>query len=1098
MTCIRKAVCAAVACCCLTGTISAQSIAMKMSNVTVKQAMDELEKKSGYSFVFSSQDLDTQKRISVSADNDDVRTVIQQILNGQNVTYEIQGKNIVVRKITQQKAPTGKLKTITGTIIDPQGVPVIGANIVVKGTTNGTISDMDGKFTLEVPEDGVLQISYIGFNTQDIAVAGKNDLSIKLREDSEALDEVVVIGYGQTSAKKLVSSVTSVKGETLQDLPFATVTSTLQGRASGVIVQNQGGEPGKEPKISIRGGGDPVYVIDGVISEAWDFQTLNPNDIESLSVLKDAASLAVYGSRAADGIILVKTKEGKKGKRAITYTFNAQYSQPTILPDKVDSYTYASIQNQAAQNDGYGEFYQFSQEEMEIIRNQSDPYTYPNTDWYDLGLKSFAPEYRHSLSLTGNQKDVNYYISLGMFDQGSLYTSDALNYQRYNLRSNLNTTFEEIGLKVGVNVNAAYEKRKRPQYDNTSIWDHLMNRSPLDLAYNEDGTLATISDNPMMEMDERSGYYKNDGMYVNMQFTADWELPWVKGLTLGTMFNYRLNSSHVKTFTARAPQYNKDGSLLEVEKPSLKEEAYFGNSYNFELSAGYLNTFADVHSIDAKFVFTAAENDGSEFWASRRDYLSTNVDQLFAGSSTSMLNYGTGEEGGRMGLVGRVKYDYDSRYYIEGSFRYDGSDNFAPGHRWGFFPSVALGWDITEEPFFQNLQRENIDLLKLRGSYGQMGTETGVNRFGYLSVYNLSENAIVIGGNLQPGFSEGKLTSPELLSWYTRNSLNYGIDAAFFNHRLKGSADYFFYVTKGGLVSPKDRYSEPLGAELPQIKSDTEQRREGFELSLSWSDETPSGFYYSVGTNMTYYNNLYVKNQDEAESTTLNPWKRGTHVTDYYDVRLVDNGLYQSAEQILSNPRRLASTETKRGDIMYQDINGDGKIDSEDQVRVGMPSTPHFTYGVDFTLSYKGFTLSGLFYGTGKRHMEMGVTAQGTASNSVVQSYKLDYWREDNRDAVFPRIGMDVNVNGQNNREKSTFWLKNASFLRLKNLTLEYDFKYKLLKNVNWLTACKVNLTGANLFTVSGVSDYFDPETTSTNGGYPVQRTYSIGVTVGF
>ena len=462
MTCISKAVYAAVACCCLTGTISAQNIALKMNNVTVKQAMEELEKKSGYSFVFSSQDVDTRKRISVSAENEDVRTVVQQILNGQNVTCEIQGKNIVVRKITQQKAPTGKLKTVTGTILDPQGVPVIGANIIVKGTTNGTISDLDGKFTLEVPEDGILQVSYIGFNTQDIAVAGKNDLAIKLREDSEALDEVVVIGYGQTSAKKLVSSVTSVKGETLQDLPFATVTSTLQGRASGVIVQNQGGEPGKEPKISIRGGGDPVYVIDGVISDAWDFQTLNPNDIESLSVLKDAASLAVYGSRAADGIILVKTKEGKKGKRAITYTFNAQYSQPTILPDKIDSYTYADIQNQAAMNDGYGEFYQFSQEEMEIIRNQSDPYTYPNTDWYDLGLKNFAPEYRHSLSLTGNQKDVNYYLSLGMFDQGSLYTSDALSYQRYNLRSNVNTTFEEIGLKVGVNVNAAYEKRKRP------------------------------------------------------------------------------------------------------------------------------------------------------------------------------------------------------------------------------------------------------------------------------------------------------------------------------------------------------------------------------------------------------------------------------------------------------------------------------------------------------------------------------------------------------------------------------------------------------------------------------------------------------------
>ena len=611
------------------------------------------------------------------------------------------------------------------------------------------------------------------------------------------------------------------------------------------------------------------------------------------------AAMRKYSSkRDANGIVLVKTKEGRKGKRSIVYSLNAQYSQPTVLPKKIDAYTFASVQNQAATADGYGEYHQFSQEEMETIKNQSNPYLYPNTDWYALGLKNFAPEYRHSLSMTGNQKDVNYYLSLAAFDQGSLYTSDALNYSRYNLRSNVNTTFEEIGLKVALNINAAMEKKKYPSYSANTIWDHLNAKSPLDLAYNEDGTLSTVSDNPLMEMDERSGYDKNDGMYLNTQFVADWALPWVKGLSLGTMLYYRVNSSHVKKLSARAPQYGIDGSQLEVAKPSLKEEAYFGESYQFELSASFQRTFADVHSIDAKAVFTAAENTGHDFWASRRDYLSSTVDQLFAGSSTTMQNAGNSKEGGRMGLVGRLKYDFANRYYIEGSFRYDGSDNFAPGHRWGFFPSVALGWDITEEPFFKSFDLKNVDLLKLRGSYGQMGTEANVNRFGYLSTYNMAENAICIGGNLLSGFNEGELTSPELLSWFTRNSLNYGIDVAFLNHRLKGSIDYFFYVTKGGLVNPADRYTTPLGTKLPQIKSKNEHRREGFELSMRWGDSV-GDFQYEVGTNMTYYNNLSVVKQEEALSTLKNPYKRSVHQTDYRDVMLIDNGLYQSVGQIL-------------------------------------------------------------------------------------------------------------------------------------------------------------------------------------------------------
>ena len=604
-------------------------VSISRNNLPLKEFINEIERQTDYLFMYSEKEIDLQEQIQVNAKNKPVSQVLEEAFDNSQIKYNFNEGYISLRKAEKGSINQDKRK-ISGIVKDATGTPVIGANVVVKGTTIGNVTDIDGRFSLEIPENATLTISYIGYLTQEIAVGNRSDLSIQLKEDSETLDEVVVIGYGTTSAKKMVSAVTAVKGEKLQDLPFPNVASTLQGRASGVIVQNQGGEPGSEPKISIRGGGDPVYVIDGIIStDSWEFKSLNPEDIESISILKDAASLAVYGSRAADGIVLVKTKEGRKGKRSIVYSFNAQYSQPTVIPKKLDSYTYADLQNQAGIADGYGEYHQFSKDEMDIIRNQSDPYLYPNTDWYSLGLKNFAPEYRHSLSMTGNQKDVNYYLSLGLFDQGSLYTSDALNYSRYNLRSNVNTTFEEIGLKVSLNINAAMEKKKYPSFAANSIWDHLNAKSPLDLAYNEDGTLSTVSDNPLMEMDERSGYDKNDGMYLNTQFVADWAVPWVKGLSLGSMFYYRLNSSHVKKLSARAPQYGKDGTLLEVTKPSLREEAYFGESYQFELSAAFLRTFADVHSIDAKFVFTAAENTGHDFWASRRDFLSNNFYEVF-------------------------------------------------------------------------------------------------------------------------------------------------------------------------------------------------------------------------------------------------------------------------------------------------------------------------------------------------------------------------------------------------------------------------------------------------------------------------------------
>lgn len=1093
---------------CLFSSVSFASnriITLNLKKKPLQTVLVELEKQSKLSFVYNTNDINLKKLVTVQVSKAPIKRVLNIILQRTSITYKIVGDHIILSVDKPRQNTTFNLKdsknsdnTITGIIKDTAGEPAIGASVTIDGSKQGVVTDLNGRFSIKANPGDRLKVSYIGYKTQIISLHNQKQFNITLAEDSKMLDEVVSIGYGSTSVKKLVASVTAVDVKKLQGLTDANLTATLQGRASGVIVQNQGGEPGNVPSISIRGGGEPMYVIDGIISSSWDFQTLNPNDIASMSILKDAASLAVYGTRAANGVILVTTKEGNRGKTSIVYSFSAQFSQPLSLPDRLESYTYASVLNQAAEADGLGKFHSYSQEEMETIKNQTDPYHYPNTNWYKLGLKSVAPEYRHSLSITGNKKDLNYYVSLGTFEQGSIYTSDALNYTRYNLRSNVNTTFEKIGLKVAFNINGSLEKKRFPSFSANSIWDHLNAKSPLDVPFNPDGTLSSITDHPLMEMSKESGYSKNDGMFFNTQFIADWAVPKVTGLSFGTMLNYRLNASHAKSFSARAPQYNADGTQVEVAKPTLNEEGYFGEGYNFEVNAAYQRTFAQKHSIDAKFVFTAAENEGSYFTAFRKDFLSTAVDQLFAGSNIGMTNSGNGEEGGRMGLVGRLKYDYAKRYYIEGSFRYDGSDNFAPGHRWGFFPSGAVAWDITEEPFFKKLKLKNINMLKLRASYGQMGSESGVNRFGYLSTYNLVEKVIVIGGELMSGFSEGALVAPEQLTWYTTNSLDYGIDFSLFNYRLKGSADYFFYVTKGGLISPANRYTTPLGTSLPQIKADNEYRREGFEFNLRWSDKIANKVQYEIGTNMTYYNSLTAKDESESLSSLKNPYQRGLHQTAYYGLLLQDGGLYQSISQVLGVPRRPASTETHLGDIVYKDLNGDGKVDGEDVRRTGMPSSPHFTYGINFLFSYQGATISGLFYGTGKRNMMLGSNIMKAEAQHVKNTYQLDYWREDNPDASLPRVSLAAGVNGENNRLSSTFYLKNATFFRLKNLSVSYDFKYKLLKKCDWLEACQLSLTGSNLFTLSGVTDYFDPETVSTNGGYPVSRVYSVSLTLGF
>lgn len=1092
------------------GFSQSQTLSLNLRDVTVEKALLDIEQQSNLYFIYSREDVDVARKVNISVSNEKIGEVLNKIFAGTNVGYQIQDRHIILTSshnlLSQGKRP------VSGRITDSTGAPLPGVTVVIKGTTQGTISDADGKYQMAgVPADAVLVFSFVGMKTQEINSAGKIAIDVTMREESVGLDEVVAIGYGTTTKRKAVGAISTVDAEKLEHTPYPNVGQALQGQVPGLIVKNSGGAPGSTPTISIRGGGDPLYVIDGVITTQEDFNSLNSDDIQSISFLKDASATAVYGSRAGNGIVLVTTKRGKEGKLSVNYSYNYQLSQPTVMPAEMNSYQFATVQNAANAYEGTPPTY--TADQLNMIKNHTNLDAYPDNNWVNMALKKFATEQRHNLSLTGGDKHTDYFVSLGYIDQGGIIKTDVVNYQRMNIRSNMTTHFDDIGLEIGVNVNASLQNYREPYVGMYSLWRAInQNTQPLYRGYNLDGTLAGggDGDNPMALIDKNEGYNRTRDKFINAQLSARWQVPGVKGLKLGVMANYRDGDGWDKSWQYNTPLYMQDGSLALQVAPALSISSYYNKRMYFESSANYARNFGK-HGVEATFVYNQTTSSGETLSASRRDFQSGAVDQLFAGSTIGKDNNGNETEAANAGYVFRVKYDYNYKYIAEFSGRYDGNDNFAPDQRWGFFPATSLAWNVSEEGFMGGLKDRNIvDQLKLRFSYGETGVTQGVNRFGYIPVYNLEPSTYDVGGNLVNGYSEGPLVNPEELTWYTRSSLNYGIDFSTLKNRLSGTADYFYYRTTGFLMSPQNVYSEPLGKALPQIKSNSAQRRAGYEISLRYKDHWGE-LSYNIGLNYSYFNQLWEELDTEDEATLKNPYTRETHRTDYWQGGLVylAEGLYQNDNEILNSPRLLASSEMQGGDIRYRDMNGDGKIDDQDKRLIGKPSFPHSNYGIDFSLNYKGWSLSGLFQGTGNRYLAFDHFMIGEAKRLTYQ-YQLNYWRPDNPNALYPRAVSSVSVNGGNNdvqTNPSDFFIKNAKYFRLKNIQIGYDFKRSLLAKTPWIASCRAFINGTNLLTISPVKAYFDPEQAEAGDGsdsgtqtygYPVQRTYSFGINVGF
>ncbi len=1078
-------------------------LSLNLKSVSVKNVLEKIEENSEFVFLYNSKLIDVNRTVSMDFKDQKIYDVLNKLFQETDVAYTVVEKQIVLTNKADQasflRLNEQQQKTVSGKVTDYAGVGLPGVSVIIKGTTNGNITDTDGNYSLSnVPENATLKFSFVGMKSQEVFVGNLSMINITLAEETIGIDEVVAIGYGTTTKRKAVGAISTIDEKKLQNLPIATLGDGLAGRTAGIIVNTQGGGPGKAPTVSIRGGGTPLVVIDGIVTDYADFKNINPADIESFSVLKDAEATAIYGARAGDGILMITTKRGTANKLSVKYDYAYTFTEPTELPGKLGSYDRALLKNEALKNDGQPAYY--SDEIIQKYKDQSDPYNYPNTDWQKLTLKKYAPEQRHNLAITGGTDKTQFYASVSFYDQGTLYKFNTNWLKRYTYRMNVTNHLDNIGLKTTASIYGTVQNEQYPwsQYADGywQTWGHIQNSGPGELAYTDLGLYSGKGDHPIVEIDPSSGYRKPASRNVNGMLNFEWTVPGIEGLKIKSISTYRLNDWRQKSWMATASQYSLGSTIPSPKNPSqLSKSSTTGYSYTLQNTVDYQRTFFNDHTVSLVFGYEQSYSFNDNFWASREGY-TLPVDQFIAGPTDNLKNGSTESEEGRAGYVGRLHYEFKNKYFLEGSIRRDGSDWFPKNKRWGTFYSGSAGWVISEEAFMKELKNKNIiDFLKIRGSYGMVGQIGGISRFQYLTGYNLVERAYIVDGAWKQGFTEGALVSPDI-SWYSINSSNIGLDFASLDSKLSGSFDYFYNRTTGYLASPSNvGYTDPLGIALPTVKSDGAFRRAGFELSVNYKNQI-GDLFYQIGTNYTRFDQLWENNPNEDLATLKNPDSRSTHQTGYWGSGYLNQGYYTSSADVMNSPRRLGSVDLVPGDIKYKDVDGNGILDGSDFVRVGHNSFPRANYGITMDLRYRGWFLNSLIQGSSKRDMYLGDVLR----NQQVYPFQLDYWKPDNVDAMFPRLVSNTSVNGNNNGVTTDFWLLSTGYVRLKTLQVGYDFVKLLKAKIPVISDCSLIFTGTNLLTLSKAKKYhIDPENGDTNNyDYPVMRGYSFSVIVGF
>lgn len=1070
-------------------------ITISVQNVPMKEVFAMIEQQCDYSFIYRNDILDASHLVSLNVTKQTIENTLKILFAGTQNTWEISGHQIVIGKASAtengNKEKNTKLSRVTGTIRAANGELLIGATVWSKTRpTVGTASDINGKYLLDVYPDEVLEFSYVGYKSQDVPVSGRGIIDVELQPNDAILDAVEVVGYGVQKKISVIGSQQTIEAGDLKT-PVANLTQGLIGRVSGLVSVQRTSEPGfDDAEIYIRGistltasMSTPLTLVDGV---PRSFANVDPEDIESFTILKDASATAVYGVRGANGVIIINTKSGMKGSPKFSVRYTEGFTKPTKITDFVDGAVYMEMSNEASTTRGGNRLY--SREVIEKTRSGEDPYLYPNVDWMKEILRDFSRNRSANINIQGGSDKAVYYIGLAYYDEDGMYKDTKLAdynsntfFRRYNATTSLTLNpFRSTEIKLGIQgylANANY-----PAAAQSTIFSSAYFTPPTYIApMYPDGKLGAFSGgdlNPVAQLGA-TGYANQwrSQIYSNLRVTQQL----YKGLSITGMFsfdtyNYTSNRFTKSPNTYHATGRDANGNLLFEQTRQGTENLAYGLSAKgdrtiyLEAALNYKNTFGR-HDVSGMLLFNQSDEINTK---------ATNVEEA--------LPYRF------RGLSGRFTYSFDNRYFGEFNFGYNGSENFAPDKRYGFFPSFGLGWVISNEPFFEGAT-DIIQYLKLRGTWGQVGnSQISGRRFAYLAtVTDNGSTSYNFGKNMDQNYGTTAINEYAVdVSWEVADKTNIGLDMRLLNNKLSLQVDLFkesregIYLRRKSIPSYFGMINNPYG-NIGKVEN------KGIEVALNYAN-TWGDWSLSVMGNYSFNRNKVL----EDDSTAAYPWQStiGNKVGQRFG--LVALGLFESKEEIAASP--VQTGDTRPGDIKYKDINGDGLINEYDEVPIGWGNVPEIIYGVGLSVGWKNLSLTAMFQGAA--HVDAMLSgegvlpfAQGSGRGNLLSNI-TDRWTEQNprQDAFYPRLSIGtINMN----YEKSTWWLKNTSYLRLKNVELSYTLPDRWMKHIR-LENARIFIQGVNLLTFSPF-DIWDVELGDGRGAaYPNISSASLGLSFNF
>ena len=1101
-------------------------VSINKKNVQLETVLNEIEHQTDYLFIYNNQ-VNVNKKVSLKAKNQPVSKVLEELLADSGITYSVEGNHIVLGKQTMAAAPQ-QSSTIRGKVIDTNGDPVIGANIVEKGTTNGTTTDVEGNFSINAKSGSTLVITFIGYVREEVKANAGRRMEIILQEDSETLEEVVVVGYGTMKKADLTGSVATVGSEVIEDRPLTNLGAGLQGAIANLNITSSSGAPGTGSSFNIRGttnlsGGGPLVLVDGI---EMDPNLINPQDVKDVTVLKDAASASIYGARAAFGVILITTKTGfVSQKPVVSLSANYSINVPTVHANYMNSMEYTQWMNDANTTSNGSNY--FDDITMEHVRNYyNDPvnnlpvfhhpddaaskYRYcGNTDWYEALNKKSYPMQQYNISVQGGSETAKYMTSAGMFQQDGISKWTDEDYKRFNVLQHVNykvNNWLQVGLRATLSM-VKMNTGPQNKYGSNSLGATIPGDSrPLMPVYHPDGHFAGYCGD---------GYFTNQAAWLsqggsaemrnnNMYATAFAKLNPFEGLEINFDYTYNYYNYSFKNHVREYIDYDADGnqgSIFPHTSPNQVSYNKRESQYDvFNAYATYKKKINKVHALEGMIGFNQENATYKGVGLSRNNLIANDI---------PFLNLATGDRSTSdymnqwaiRGAFFRLFYAYDDKYLVQVNGRYDGSSRFPKDDRFAFFPTFSLGWRLSQEKFWKPIAHIVND-FKIRGSYGALGNQVllqGGNDmyYPYISTYTTGEVGYLFSGEKQMGVYAPGLVSDQL-TWETVKQWDLGFNFSMFDSKLTGEFDYYVRTTEDMLTKSKTLPSI-LGVSEPQMNA-ADLRTSGWEVALTWKSALQNVFAYSATLSLSDYQAEITKYDNPTKNLSDNYYE-GKKLGEIWG--FVTDGLFQSDEEASSwNQSKIVGYTQYAGDIKFADLNGDGEVtrgentvNNSGDLKIIGNETPRYNFGIRGTAKYKGFDFTLFFQGTMKRDIIPSKTfylSHYTSEWSVPQKMNYDYWREDNRDAFFPRARM----NGSAVNENQTRFMLNGAYIRCKQLALGYTIPKYITEKAK-ISKLRVYFNADNLFEFSGMPDTFDPELATVNA-YPFIRSFSFGANLTF